>query len=142
MSSRLFRIGGPFDKVLVVVAAGVVVTLVSSIGQGLLWQWLDVSNAADPIGAVNRFGNMSIWFLHPLAAILAGVIVSRLRVPIRMGLMATAISLAPLWVVWVEAGISSQRAASVVLCLGLAGLPVILKHSARMRTKSDLPQAL
>ena len=125
---RVLAFGGPLDKALMVIVAGVVTLVVMSIGQGLAWQWLDVSNASDPITAISRFGSLLMWVVHPLSAVFAGTIVSLLRLSFRIALLATAVSLTPLWIVWASTGISLERAASATVCIGVAYLPVILRN--------------
>ena len=125
---RVLALGGPLDKALMVIVAGVVTLVVMSIGQGLAWQWLDVSNAGDPVAAIGRFGSMLMWVVHPLSAVCAGTIVSLLRLSFRNALLATAVGLTPLWIVWASTGISLERAASAAVCIGVAYLPVILRN--------------
>jgi hypothetical protein len=135
--TRVFAIGGPLDKFLLVLVASAIALIVMSLGQGFVWQWLDVSNAGDPIAAVNRFGSLSIWVVHPFAALFAGAIVSRISLSLGIALFATAVSLAPLWMVWLSTDISLERASSAVVCMGAASLPVVLRHSALIPARGD-----
>ena len=133
-----FRSRGPVDQFLNLIVAAAATGIVIVFGQAIGYRLVDIDGAVDPIAATQRYGALIMWFINPVAALVAGGILWRTGWQRRAALIGVLVALSPLWISWLPtAEFGAPSVVQVVLYLAAGFAPFVIPQvQSGMNTRS------